>query len=162
VYWGFFSTNYFAIFILFVYAGFSDWLDGYLARKLNQYSQLGERLDPLADRLYILVSLGIVTLEQIIPLWVLFIIVLREVVVGIGFATLKVKGFSIPPVHYIGKAGTLMLMYALPLVVLSKVDFLLQDLSLYIGFAFLAWAIVTYWYAGYLYLRQSLVAVKGT
>ena len=160
-YFGLIAPNYSVIIVLFVYAGVSDWLDGFLARKLNQFSRLGEVLDPLADRLYIVMALFIVLKESLLPTWIVAVVLLREVMVGVLFLILRLQGFENPPVHYIGKAGTLMLMYALPLTVLGAFEFSGANLIVYVGSAFLGWAIVTYWYAGYLYLRQSIAALKG-
>lgn len=161
IYVGLVSPNYVVVLMLFGYAGFSDWLDGFLARKLNQYSELGEKLDPLADRLYILVALLITLRENLIPVWIVIAVVMRECFLVVVFAVLRLRGFSIPPVHYIGKAGTLMLMYAFPLIVAGKINWFASELVEWVGTAFLAWAVVTYWFAGYLYLRQSVRALKG-
>lgn len=161
IYFGLISPNYVVVLVLFGYAGFSDWLDGFLARKLNQFSELGEKLDPLADRLYIFVALMITLSENLIPVWVVTAVVLREGFLAFVFAILRIRGFSIPPVHYIGKAGTLMLMYAFPLIVAGNIDWFAHEFVEWVGTAFLAWAVVTYWFAGYLYLRQSIRALKG-
>jgi cardiolipin synthase len=160
-YFGFIQVNYVAILLLFAYAGISDWLDGYLARKLNQFSDLGAKLDPLADRFYIITALFIVLNNELIPIWVLLVLLLREVGLGFFYLLLRHRGFEIPPVHYIGKAGTLMLMYAFPILILGGFEWAASEIFQYIGISFLSWAIVTYWYAGYLYLRQGIQALKG-
>jgi cardiolipin synthase len=162
VYFGLISPNYLVVLLLFGYAGFSDWLDGFLARKLDQFSKLGEKLDPLADRLYIFVALLITLNENLISHWVVGAVLGREILLALVFVFLRFRGFSIPPVHYIGKAGTLMLMYAFPLIVAGGIDWYAREFVTISGQAFLAWAVVTYWVAGYLYLRQSIQALKGS
>ena len=78
-------------------AGFTDWADGVLARRLNQYSRLGALLDPLADRLYILATLVGLVLRDIIPLWLAVIIIGRDVILA-GFVYALRR-------HGIGAAG---------------------------------------------------------
>src|SRR5829696_1647782 len=65
--------------LLLMFSGFTDWLDGYLARRLNQASRLGEILDPVADRLYILAVVIGLAVREIIPWWVAVILPLRDV-----------------------------------------------------------------------------------
>src|SRR6476469_6496538 len=64
--------------VVLMIAGFSDWLDGYLARRLDQMSKLGEILDPVADRLYILAAVIGLLYRDIIPWWVAVAIPLRD------------------------------------------------------------------------------------
>ena len=65
--------------VLLMVSGITDWLDGYLARKLDQRSTLGEILDPVADRLYILAVVIGLGMREIIPWWVAVILPLRDV-----------------------------------------------------------------------------------
>ena len=64
--------------VVLMIAGFTDWLDGYLARRLDQMSKLGEILDPVADRLYILAAVIGLLYRDIIPWWVAVILPLRD------------------------------------------------------------------------------------
>jgi cardiolipin synthase len=61
---------------------FTDWLDGYLARAWHQTSRLGQMLDPIADRLYILAVLIGLALREIIPWWLVVIVVARDVMIA--------------------------------------------------------------------------------
>ncbi|MDT7729385.1 MAG: hypothetical protein QOI21_5961, partial [Actinomycetota bacterium] len=81
---------------LLIFSAFTDWLDGKLARWLNQMSHLGRLLDPAADRLYILATLIAFLLRDIIPWWVVAPLVLREAVVGISILFLRRNGFAPP------------------------------------------------------------------
>ena len=63
---------------LLIAAGVSDWLDGKLARAWNQQSRLGQVLDPAADRLYIAATLAALAIREIIPWWLVAVLVLRE------------------------------------------------------------------------------------
>ena len=78
------SDGYLAALILFYIAGFTDWLDGYLARKYNAVSQLGEILDPIADKILIVfVFFGLaVNLSSYLIAFLAAIIITREIWVG--------------------------------------------------------------------------------
>src|SRR5215813_7589450 len=69
---------------LLIAAGLSDWLDGKVARAWNQYSKLGQVLDPAADRLYIAATLAALAIRGIIPWWLVALLVLRELVLGVA------------------------------------------------------------------------------
>src|ERR1700678_2591544 len=71
------------------FAGFSDWLDGKLARMLNQTSRLGQLLDPAADRLYILVTIIALAVRGIIPWWLFAALAAREVCVALALLVLR-------------------------------------------------------------------------
>ena len=74
--------------------GTTDWVDGFLARRLGQVSRLGELLDPLADRLYILATLLALTIRDVLPWWFTIALLAREVVLGVlpaGAAAARVR-----------------------------------------------------------------------
>ena len=110
-----------AVAILMV-SGFTDWLDGKLARWLDQSSKLGALLDPAADRLYIVSTLVALALREIVPLWVVALLVGREIVLGIALLVLRRHGYPPLQVHYLGKAATLLLLYAFPGLLLADGD----------------------------------------
>ncbi|SFT56752.1 CDP-diacylglycerol--glycerol-3-phosphate 3-phosphatidyltransferase [Geodermatophilus amargosae] len=107
-----------AVVVLMV-AGVSDWADGKLARVLGQSSRLGALLDPAADRLYIIATLVAFVLRDVVPLWVVAVLVGREVVLGLMLLVLRVYGYEPLQVHYLGKAATFNLLYAFPLLLLA-------------------------------------------
>jgi len=135
-------------------SGISDWADGVLARRLNQASRLGELLDPLADRLYILATLIGLTLRDIIPWWLAALIVLRDVVLLATVPALRRRGYWSLPVHYLGKAGTFALLYAFPLLLLASHEGTAADIARPIAWAFTIWGVALYWWAGALSLMQ--------
>jgi cardiolipin synthase len=154
IYYGLYEQNDLVAFWVFAVASFTDWLDGFLARKLNQFSKLGEVLDPVADRLYILTAIGVLLARGLLPLIAVVLILAREV----WLARLQMRnrklGFEPPKVHYVGKAGTLLLLYSLPAIFLGNLDFAYAGFFNYLGNAFLWWGIGTYWVAGFLYRNQ--------
>lgn len=154
VYYGIFNINDVAVFWVFVWGSVTDWLDGFLARKLDQMSVLGATLDPIADRLYIVSALIVLLYRSLVPVWVVVAIVLREVLMGLHLLRTARAGFDPPAVHYVGKAGTLLLLYAVPFIFLGASTVNGADLARWIGLAFLGWGVVTYWVAGILYVNQ--------
>ena len=154
------TADYWAVALLIV-AGLSDWLDGKIARALNQGSRLGEVLDPAADRLYIAATLVALAVRGIIPWWLLGVLALRELVVGGALGVLKRRvGFGTLQVSLVGKAATLCLLYAFPLLFLGDHPGWGGTLARVIGWAFAVWGTALYWWAAMLYLAQvrSLVS----
>jgi len=147
------EADVWALVVLMV-AGFSDWLDGYLARKLNQMSKLGEILDPVADRLYILAAVIGLLYRDIIPWWVAAILLLRDAFLWCLVPFLRTRGYSALPVHYLGKTATAALLYAFPLLFIGDGNGPIATLAQVFGWAFAIWGIGLYWWAGLLYAWQ--------
>src|SRR4051795_7398109 len=103
-------------------AGVTDWADGKIARALGQSSRLGALLDPAADRLYIVATLIAFVLRDVVPFWVVAVLVGREVVLGLMLLVLRRYGYPPLQVHYLGKAATFTLLYAFPLLLLADGD----------------------------------------
>jgi len=141
--------------------GTSDWIDGWVARRLNQVSRLGELLDPFADRLYIVATLLAFTVRDIVPWQFTAALVARDVAMGGLLALLRSRGFAPPPVHYLGKAATFVLLAAFPLLLLATVVPASATIAGACGWAFAWWGVVLYWVAGALYLMQSVRAMAG-
>ncbi|MDT4913731.1 MAG: hypothetical protein QOC66_2859 [Pseudonocardiales bacterium] len=142
-------------------SGFTDWLDGVLARALNQMSAFGALLDPLADRLYILASLFGLVLRHIIPLWLAIVIVGRDLLVGIALPILRRAGYGPPAVHYLGKAATFCLLYAFPLLLLGTYHGTLADIARPMAWAFTIWGTALYLWSGVVYLHQIARLVRN-
>ena len=141
---------------LLMFAGLSDWLDGKLARALNQTSRLGMVLDPAADRLYIFATLVGLTIRDIIPLWLVLLLVAREVAITPIAPIVRRLGYGgTLPVHFIGKAATLCLLYAFPLLLLGDHDGGVATTAKVIGWSFAIWGTVLYWWAAVLYWIQT-------
>jgi cardiolipin synthase len=139
---------------LLMLSGVTDWLDGFLARKLNQRSTLGEILDPVADRLYILAVVIGLALRDIVPWWVAIVLPLRDVFLWGLVPFLRTRGYSALPVHFLGKAATFNLLYAFPLLLLGDGEGVVATLANVFGWAFAWWGIGLYWWAGVLYAWQ--------
>ncbi len=144
-------------------SGFTDWLDGVLARRLNQQSELGAMLDPAADRLYILATLLGLVLRDIIPLWLAAVIVGRDLVLSASLLVLRRHGYGPYTVHYLGKAATFCLLYAFPLLLIGAHDgpgFSVADVARPAAWGFTIWGTGLYLWAGIVYLRQAAHLVR--
>jgi cardiolipin synthase (CMP-forming) len=104
--------------------GATDWVDGWLARRLNQTSEFGKMFDPTADRLLFIVAISAIIVDGSAPLWFAWAVVIREVLVGgtVAIATLffGMKRFD---VTWLGKLATFLLMFAMPGFMLGASDF---------------------------------------
>lgn len=143
-------------FLVLVLGGASDWLDGYLARRLNQFSRVGEILDPLIDRLYIAATLVGLALREFIPWWLLAILVLRDVLLVALLPILRRRGRISLPVTYVGKTGTFALLWGFPLLLLGGLPFPVGSAIVAIGWAFALWGAFLYWWAGVRYAQTAL------
>jgi len=139
---------------LLMFSGFTDWLDGFLARRLHQTSKLGEILDPVADRLYILAVVVGLAVRDIIPWWVALILPARDAFLWCLVPFLRTRGYSALPVHFLGKAATFNLLYAFPLLFIGDGTGTIATLGKMFGWAFAIWGIGLYWWAGLLYAWQ--------
>jgi cardiolipin synthase len=135
-------------------SGFTDYLDGHLARSWGQVSRVGQLLDPAADRLYILSTLLGLAWRDLIPWWLVAVIVLRDVVLTCTLPVLARHGYGPLPVHFLGKAATFNLLYAFPLILLGEWTGTIGYVARPLGWAFAWWGTALYWWAGLLYLRQ--------
>jgi cardiolipin synthase (CMP-forming) len=143
-------------------AGLSDWLDGKLARMLNQTSRLGQVLDPAADRLYIAATVIALAVRGIIPWWLFGAIAARELCVGLALLVLRRRTpYGTLQVSFVGKAATLCLMYGIPLLFLGAHGGTAAEVVRVIGWAFTIWGTALYWWAAMLYLTQVRDLVKG-
>lgn len=143
-------------------SGVTDFLDGYLARRLGQTSVLGQVLDPVADRLYILAVVIGLALRDIVPWWVAISLPLRDLLLWGLVPLLRTRGYSALPVHFLGKAATFNLLYAFPLLLLGDGSGTVATLAQVFGWAFAIWGIALYWWAGVLYAWEVRNLLRTT
>ena len=147
---------------LLVVSGITDWLDGWLARRLGQTSALGQVLDPVADRLYILAVVVGLALRDVIPWWLAVSLPLRDALMWLLVPLLRTRGYSALPVHFLGKAATFNLLYAFPLLLLGDGEGTVAALAQVFGWAFAFWGVGLYWWAGLLYAWQVRKLLRTT
>jgi cardiolipin synthase len=141
--------------IVLAVGGTTDWVDGFVARRMNSVSRLGELLDPFADRLYILATLIGFTVRGLVPYWLTGALLLRELVLAIALLVLRRHGYGPPPVHYVGKTGTFVLLAAFPVLLLDKAAPATHVWAGPVGWGLAWWALGLYWAAAVLYLAQA-------
>jgi cardiolipin synthase (CMP-forming) len=136
-------------------AGLSDWLDGKIARAMNQQSRIGELLDPAADRLYIVSTVVALAIRGIIGWWLVAALAARELMLGVVLLVLRRRGYGPLHVSFVGKAATLSLLYAFPLLFVGSHPTSYAVVARVFGWAFALWGIALYWWAAVLYVRQA-------
>lgn len=135
----------------------TDWIDGFLARRLKQRSPLGAKLDPVADRLFILTAVIVLLVRGIVPVYFVVVLVARDIMITLLVPALKRHGMVSLPVNWVGKAGTMLLMVALPLILLGAESALNWQWAYWSGWTF-GWAgALAYWVAGLLYVRETVL-----
>jgi cardiolipin synthase len=147
--------------VVLALGGTTDWVDGYAARRLGQVSRLGELLDPFADRLYILAALLGLTVRDVVPWWLTIALLLREAVLGVALLVLRRRGYGPPAVHYVGKTGTFVLLFAFPVMLLAKAAPAIDTVVYPIGWGLCWWALGLYWTAAVLYLAQTTAVLRA-
>jgi cardiolipin synthase len=147
--------------VVLAIGGTSDWVDGFLARRLNQTSRLGELLDPLADRLYIVATVVALTIREVVPLWFTLALLARELLLGVCLLVLRRYGYGPPPVHYVGKSATFILLLALPILLLLKVSPGTEFWTYPSGWSLAWWGLVLYWIAALFYVLQVVGVVRA-
>ena len=146
--------------VVLAVGGTTDWVDGWAARKLGQVSRLGELLDPLADRLYILATLIAFTARGVVPWPFTAALLAREAVLVVCLAVLRRYGYGPPPVHYVGKTATFILLVALPMLLLATAVPATHSWAHPAGWALAWWGLGLYWAAGILYLVQAAGLIR--
>lgn len=141
-------------------AGLTDFLDGYLARKLKQTTKLGKMLDPVADRLYIFATLLALSSTGYVPWWLSGLVILRDLLMLFSLPVLASVGHRSLPVHYLGKAGTFALLYAFPLLLMGKIFTEAAFIITPLAWAFALWGVALYWWSGFVYLWQLVLLIR--
>jgi cardiolipin synthase len=146
---------------LLIAASASDWLDGKIARALNQQSRLGELLDPAADRLYIVATIVALAVRAIIPWWLVGLLAARELLMAVVLAVLRRRGWGTLQVSFVGKTATLCLLYAFPLLFLGAHVASYAETAKVAGWTFVFWGSALYWCSALLYIVQARRLLGG-
>jgi cardiolipin synthase len=148
-------------FVVLALSSITDWLDGKIARSTGQITRLGQILDPIADRLYIAAAIISFAIRDLIPWWLLVVLLGRDLLMAVVMLLLKRAGVVGLPVHFIGKAATFYLLIGFPALLLTALDGWPGDLALVVGWAFILWGTALYWYAAVLYIEQARRVLSG-
>ena len=140
--------------------GATDYFDGKLARAWGQESRFGELADPAIDRLYIITTLIVLYLREAIPLWVIAVLLARDLILAVITIALTAK--SLPPlkVTYLGKAATFNLLYAFPFLLLALHPGWAGTAAYIFGWSFTWWGVGLYLFTGASYFRTGIAAIR--
>ena len=142
-------------FLVLAFGAITDYLDGKIARALNQTSALGAALDPTIDRLYIAATIISLAMRSYIPLWLVVILIGRDIWMIPMLALYKLRTEKVFEVTYLGKAATFNLLYAFPLLLLAS-DHGPGELAHIFGWAFALWGSALYLLTAVQYSSQAL------
>jgi cardiolipin synthase (CMP-forming) len=146
------QENQAAAAVLLGLLGATDWVDGWVARRFNQVSELGKVLDPTADRLLFIVGITGIIIDGSVALWFCLAIVVRELLLGGTMVILTVMGMERFPVTWWGKTGTFLLMFAVPGMLLASADVPYSDLLLAASWFLGIPGLIISWYAAFAYI----------
>jgi cardiolipin synthase (CMP-forming) len=146
--------------VMFVVFALTDWLDGYLARKLNQTSSFGAFLDPVADKFLVCASLLVLVHLKRADVFVALIIIGREIAISALREWMAQIGASKSvAVHMLGKVKTTVQMIAIPFLLFDGVLFSVIDTGLWGTWLIWLSAILTVWSMVY-YLQKALPEIR--
>jgi len=160
--WLFVTDKTNAAVTLYAIAAWTDFFDGYLARKLNSVSELGKLLDPLADRVFIVALAVALVARDVLPLWLAIAIIARDVVILSAFPFVDRSGIQRIPVNFTGKSATAALLAGLTLLAFSEttVPIFGNEVSADIGLGLTLLGALLYWVAGGMYARELIVRLR--
>jgi cardiolipin synthase len=147
--------------VVLAIGGATDYFDGKIARAWNQTSRFGELADPAIDRLYIMAILVVFLIREIIPIWMILVIVGRDIVLAVITLVMNRKGRAPLSVTYLGKAATFNLMYAFPFILLAESEGVVGTIAFVLGWSFAIWGIALYISTGVSYARQGIWQIRG-
>ena len=153
--------NDLAAFGLLAFSAVTDWLDGFIARRFNMVSRVGQLLDPIADRLFVGSTIVVLALRDIVPWWLVLVLVARDVVLFFVQLYVHRRGVEPLPVHYVGKVATACLMYGMPLLFLTTGDGVVAEVAMPVAWAFIVWGAAIYWWSAILYIEQASAVLHG-
>lgn len=157
--WSYLSLGNVALaLVVLILGALSDYFDGKVARALNQESKLGAMLDPAIDRAYIAATVIALVVKDVVPLWLLLVLIGRDILVALALLVKKSKGSGVFEVTFLGKAATFNLLYAFPFLLLAGNSGTARAFSV-IGWAFAIWGVGLYLVTA---LQYSFIALKGS
>ncbi len=141
--------------------GMTDWVDGWLARRLSQESDFGAIFDPTVDRLLFVVASISVIVHPGIPDWFVGLVLVREVLVGVMMVVGKLLGMKRFPVTTMGKRYTFLLMMAVPLLLLGTAEHPTSDAAWVTGWVLGVPGVLLSWYTAIDYFPRVRAAVRA-
>lgn len=157
--WSYLSLHQNALsFAFLAFGAITDYLDGKVARAINQVSNFGAQFDPVIDRAYIAATVIALTIRKEIPLWIPVLLILRDLWLGLLLVGVKKAKGPVFEVTFLGKSATFNLLYALPMFLLAG-DSEIGKFWGSLAWAFLLWGIGLYLVAGIGYTRSGFAII---
>ena len=147
-----FTGNYLLAFVFFTISGITDIADGFIARKFNLISNFGKLMDPLADKLTQISTLASLVLTNIIPIWILIIVLLKEFIMIVGASFLYGKDVVVYSRWY-GKLATVLFYVAIVFSLITK-QFELTGIWNQFDFILYCLALITTVFALIMYVKD--------
>jgi cardiolipin synthase (CMP-forming) len=158
--WLFVSGHENAAVGLYAAGAWTDFFDGYIARRTNSVSKLGQLLDPLADRVFI-VALAIALVGRgVLALWLALVVIARDVLVLALWPLLERIGMRRIQVNFTGKTATASLLFGLTWLAWGETTFPAHTVGHSIGLPFVILGAVLYWTAGAMYAAEARKRVR--
>jgi cardiolipin synthase (CMP-forming) len=155
------ADEFWAAAILLGVLGASDWVDGWIARRYHQGSELGKILDPTADRVLLLTAVVALLVDDRIPQWYGILMLAREVVIAVFTLALAAAGARRIDVLWVGKAGTFCTMFSFPAFLAASIAHgTAHDVLWMIAWAFAIPGLVLSYYAAIRYVPEARRALR--
>ena len=152
---------YWESFIVFIIGGLTDFLDGLVARLMNQQTAIGAYLDPVADKLLVMSSFVMLGLADALPAWIAVIVVSRDILILVGYGIIYLLLDERPKVEpsIIGKLSTLLQLVTVGAILLllanpQMLDLLVKDLLIGAMAVATVWSGLQYLYRGLMWLQN--------
>ena len=156
------AENRSAAAILLAVLGATDWVDGWIARRFNQTSELGKILDPTADRLLLIVSIPSLIIDGSIPLWFALLALIRELLVGGATVSLALIGARRIDVLWWGKTGTFAMLFAVPSFLAGESTISISDFFAVLPYVSGIPGLLISWFASFMYIPLASEALRET
>lgn len=140
--------------VVLVVLGATDWVDGWVARRFNQVSEIGKALDPIADRISQIIVAGSMVVAGLLPIWMAVAVVLADVALGL---TIVIGKSGLFPVRWLGRIRTGLLMLGLPAVLAVETFAPASDILRIVALAIVGLGVVLHVITNLLYVRSILV-----
>jgi cardiolipin synthase len=147
-------------FVLLVAAVLTDFVDGMIARRMNEITKLGQFLDPFADRLFIAATVIALAIQDVVPWWFVIAVMLRDALLGVGGLVMARYGAATLPVKWWGKVATFAMLFVLPLFLLGAIFPVVGEMTNLITWVLAIVTVVLYWVVGFTYLFDAIAIAK--
>ena len=147
-------------FILLVAAVLTDFVDGMIARRMNEITKLGQFLDPFSDRLFIAATVIALAIQDVVPWWFVVAVMLRDALLGIGGLVMSRHGAGTLPVKWWGKVATFAMLFVLPLFLLGAVFPEVGVVTNPIAWVLAVVTVIIYWLVGFSYLFDAIAIAR--